>query len=506
MSLNQVHQNNRCRVNSRVLSILSARLKSLEGDVPGSPDSDDLGLSPLASECNLISRNELLAEIDELQTLESARQAFLSLSDGLAETISSRRKAIMPAALRAGFATLPNETLLQIFEKMLMDRDKGPFRSALILTRFVSSVCRRFRDAILKLPEVWSYLDLRVLGEESLQEHLVRSKKMPLYVQFKYKDNMVRVLQQAFEHKDRWTYLDAHFTLKFSMSMRRPFSRWRFPRVDALLVRDALPTSRFFDYSRLTTFMYTSHRSDLGIDGTFLRSLTEFLGSATSLRALKLDLSQIRVLGPEDELKVVLPFVTHFSIMNLDWSRRYRFGEADSPLQVEDFSCILYAFHLPNVQKISVSMCVPFYARFSLHDWIYASFSPTDKLRSLTAFEFMLRWWDTDATKGNAPVDIPIDEFFRSFPRLRELSLDAEDCSCSCVNRHRVRLDRLRTFRIRNWNSNGRELYNLLCQMDGLGASFQEIRIESNRVLRKKLLRDRFPKANIEVAMPYLAA
>ncbi|KAL5507831.1 hypothetical protein ACEPAH_5449 [Sanghuangporus vaninii] len=425
MSSNHVHQNYGFRVNPRALSILSARLKSLEGDVPRSPGSDELG--PLTSERDFISRNELLAEIDELQTSESARQAFLSLAEGLAETISSRRKAITPAAFRAGFAALPNEILLQIFEKILLDRDKSPFHSALILTRLISSVCRRFRDVILKLPEAWSYLDLQILGKGSLQDHLVRSKNMPLYVQFLYEDNMMRVLQQALEYKDRWTYLHAHFTS----------DDWRVFDVYDLQVWDALPTSRFFDYSLPNSFTYKSQRSTLSIDGTFLRSLTGFLGSATSLRTLELDLSQISVaLGPEDDLKVVLLTVTHFSIMNLDWPGSYRFAEEDAPLEGEDFLCILYAFHLLNVQKISVSMCVPFYARFSLHDWIHVSFSPAEKLRSLTTFEFMLQSWDAEVAKENAQVDIPIDEFFRSFPWLRELSLNAEDCSCSCVNKH----------------------------------------------------------------------
>ncbi|KAL5530003.1 hypothetical protein ACEPAF_6260 [Sanghuangporus sanghuang] len=261
---------------------------------------------------------------------------------------------------------------------------------------------------------------------------------MPLYVQFLYGDDMVRVLQQALEYKERWTYLHAHLAsddwriFDVCPSLVFPslktlcifidhdlggtrcddlFSCWKFPRVDDLQVRDALPTSRFFDYSLPTTFTYKSQRSALSIDGTFLRSLRGFLGSATSLRTLELDLSQISVaLGPEDDLKVVLPTVTHFSIMNLDWPGSYRFGEEDPPLGVEDFLCILYAFHLPNVQKISVSM---------------------------------------------------------------------------------------------NWNDDEEELYDLLCQMERWGAGFQEIRIESNRVLNKKLLRDLFPKANIEVTMPY---
>ena len=469
-----------------------------------------------------ISRDDLIAEMNEIQKLEAMRRVLHSLTKRMEEAISLRRKLILPASFRVGLDTLPNEVLLQIFEQMLMDGG-DPFVQAYKLTNWVSQVCRRFRGAIIRFAAAWAYLGLGGMGRNSVLLHLTRSKKTPLHVRILYTDELSQqVFLLALAHSDRWRDLDVSFvanewgfldvsppltfpslkTLRIHVqhessgeNYNRLLSHWTFPRLENLELKDAFPEPSFINYRTLNTLKYTPWFSDLNFDGTFLTSLTNFLRPATSLRRLDLDLCEISTLHDEDDgPQIVLSSVEHFSVYNLDWDPQNNFEALD----VMDFALVLSGLRLPRVQKYSVSMLAPSREHFKFAKWMTNAF-PEPEMYLLQSFEFRLRWLVEDR---RVQVDIPVHLFFEYFGELRELTVDAENCSYSFANRYGLTFENLESLSFINWSDHPRTMDELLREMRKWYAAPKELEIRSNPVLDKECLEKVFPEASINVAAP----
>lgn len=414
---------------------------------------------------------------------------------------------------------------------MLIGETKYAIIEANVMISFLSSVCRHFRQAILGFPRVWGYMNLGWLGKEGVKRHLARSKKMPLYIQFDYTSDIEPALLQALEHRDRWAYLRCYFvsregkvldslpTLTFPALKKLRiyvgndvggsrcddlFSTWSFPNLHDLVLQDHIPKSGTFLQSTgsMTTLRYCSELAKYRFDGTFMTSLVGLLGPASSLRTLELDVSQLSegLAAEEPDDVLLLPSVTHFTLTTLN----RKLSCQDDPLSSEDFASILSVLRMPNIQRLSISMLTSYEPHLDVFSWPFVSLNPLEKgMKHLTDFELILRWWGIPRPWEGRP-DIPIYRFFWTFPALRNLSIDAEDCTHSFEvdDEYEPNLGPMRSLRIMDWNCETK-VHDVLRDMERRGAQPEDIYIHAIRqAIDMAKVTTVFPGVNITMVGP----
>ena len=465
-----------------------------------------------------------------MRVLNVASRSLLSLATNLLGPV--RRGP------QASIATISNEIFFEIFDKMLPHSKERAVIEAASMIRSLSSVCRRFREMVLAFPRVWAVMNLGWLSEDDFERHLVLSKNMPLHIEFDYTDSMEHVLLRALEHKDRWAYLACSFEfgewgfLDSSQPMVFPslrtlrayvgcqdinprcdefFSAWRFPKVEDLALRHHVPKQGAFDLSSLTSFKYTPERGVYHRGHTFPASLTCFLRPASSLRSLELDLTQLSGQTTGDGAPpLVLPSLSQLTITNSNQWQRYALQRLSArPPPWRNIASIIGVLRTPNVQKLTLSVTVLQDAHINIIEWLQMAFHPSDDLKRMTQFEFKFQVWCNaldEEEEGQRLAEIPVYDLFWLFPQLRDLSIGHKGCFYSFWNTHNVRLERLRSLRLRNWFSPQRDLSHMISNLRYDGATaLEEIRIHSQQKIERwsdsdlEHARSEFPNTKIKV-------
>ena len=414
---------------------------------------------PSTTKPSLERRQTRMAEIQMLKDLSTGLDHFKRSLDSFIEDC---RENILPASRHQGLASLPDEILLQIFERLLdqlLDDHPidGSFDASRKLIRRLSLVSKRFRENLLAFSEVWTYLDLECCGPETIDLFIHRSKHRPLRVHFLLTFEALESLRAAASHSDRWELFVARLPMYDRIDVSQlpslsfpgvkrlvvwgwigedfPWATpgWSFPNVESVEVGDGIPNPQLFQYGSLRSFTFVAATCpeimSVDFSGAFLAALVTPLGHAISLRELHLDL-YFDSYDPEVEeflLELELPNVEIFSISNRMslLEPEYTGDESGERIRNEDYFCrIIRTFKFPKLRDFRVALTFRG-DEFCPYSWFRDSGIP----ESVTSVTFEVRQHGESPATGKRTLDL--SSFLLYFPSLRRLSVDVCDMEVS---------------------------------------------------------------------------
>ncbi len=157
--------------------------------------------------------------METLSEIKSVNKELQKLSKCMKFIVVEAERRYKAMQLRNGFESLPNEILSHIL-RFASQRDDRTSLSAVIL----SHVCRRFRDAMLRTPDVWNEIRDN-MSLDMVKACLERSRSVALDVYLKSFSNNSRFRQN---------YKDGRFIPLISTSA----NRWRSLRISMSSVRE----------------------------------------------------------------------------------------------------------------------------------------------------------------------------------------------------------------------------------------------------------------------------
>ncbi|KAH8112055.1 hypothetical protein DFH11DRAFT_1609437 [Phellopilus nigrolimitatus] len=437
-------------------------------------DADGPFLSALT-----LDRNDVSSITKVLCKLRALDASLSTLSRIVKEGIPHVQAQLLPIVFTSGFSSLPNEVLSQIFEMAFAENKH--------ISATLSLVCRRFREIVLHLPKLWTYLHV----SKDPRLFLERSQSLGISLDIRIKNDETpaeRLLRQAELHTDRWEVfmlrrdLDCDIASCDTMKhLREHFSRTTFPSLETLSVdcdcdvaldnmghvlegeEDAdsgirnffstwdTPALRKLKISNLIPSLLRANSLtciELRLDGysrTYelaiwnLQTIAAFLASCRSLEELKLTLQSIIYLSNETQAHVELQGIKsiHFDIQDCD---------------CEPVEALLGALSTPNLTELSINTLKSSYETV---DALLEIFFPESE-RRWTRLETLSLEMTQDRVQGRVQgQEFPLDIVFLRLPGLHHLSIDGHNLEQPTVFHPTYEGDGhspLRTLRLRNCN------------------------------------------------------
>ncbi|KLO05111.1 hypothetical protein SCHPADRAFT_1003053 [Schizopora paradoxa] len=190
--------------------------RRMDGEGERKVDSKELWCRELA--CSRSPADASIAAEDSkaaLGRMKDARKTLALLSKSLEDTIQEVSEATIKACQAAGFALLPDDVLAHIFEmyidECIMPKYGEFYIPPKISPQILSSVCKRFRDIVYRVPNLWRNISL-VYPKELLRLHRERctNPSVHIFVARDINHTRAEMLDMIHPHT-QWRELRLHF-------------------------------------------------------------------------------------------------------------------------------------------------------------------------------------------------------------------------------------------------------------------------------------------------------